>query len=101
MKKIFPVLRLIKFQSFISMTIVMMAFPAYANDTLYAITPDGLQFKKSTEISMESEDLYISLKQARVRYEFKNNSKKDITDIVSTCGKLQIEPVYKDSRSRS
>ena len=50
-----------------------------ANDTVVEITPKGLQFKIEKNISIEREDLYISLKKVEVSYIFKNHSDKDIT----------------------
>lgn len=53
--------------------------PSSANDTVAEITPKGLQFKIEENISIEREDLYISLKKIEVSYIFKNHSNKDIT----------------------
>lgn len=53
--------------------------PSIANDTIVEITPQGLQFKTEKNISIEREDLYISLKKVEVSYIFKNHSDKDIT----------------------
>ncbi|MBI4825928.1 MAG: DUF4424 family protein [Nitrospirae bacterium] len=52
---------------------------SFANDTVAEITPNGLQFKTEENISIEREDLYISLNKIEVSYIFKNHSDKDIT----------------------
>lgn len=44
-----------------------------ANDTIAELSTGGLVFKKSADISMLSEDLFISLNSIRVKYRFKNN----------------------------
>ena len=44
-----------------------------ANDTIAELSTGGLLFKKSADISMLSEELFISLKSIRVKYKFKNN----------------------------
>jgi hypothetical protein len=49
-----------------------------ANDGSAAWTPDGLMFVKTDNISIEEENLYISMRQIRVEYKFKNNSNKNI-----------------------
>lgn len=69
---------------FISAMICLQVFvflvnPSIANDTLVEITPQGLQFKIEKNISIEREDLYISLKKVEISYIFKNHSNKDIT----------------------
>jgi hypothetical protein len=52
---------------------------ASANDTITEITPQGLKFRTENNISIEREDLYISLNKIEVSYEFRNNSDRDIT----------------------
>ncbi|MDO5770303.1 MAG: DUF4424 family protein, partial [Psychrobacter sp.] len=55
---------------------------AQANDSTGYIATGGVQYLKNNNISMHSEDLYISKKEIRVNYEFKNLSNKDITETV-------------------
>ena len=62
-------------------SILVMA-SAHANDSTGYIATGGVQYLKSNNISMHSEDLYISKDKIRVNYEFKNLSNKDITETV-------------------
>lgn len=52
---------------------------SFANDTVVEITPKGLQLKIEENISIEREDLYISLEKIEAFYIFKNHSDKDVT----------------------
>jgi hypothetical protein len=56
-----------------------LAAPARANDTSAALAAGGLEFKRNGAIEMRSEDLFISMDQVRVRYVFRNTTKKDVT----------------------
>jgi len=51
---------------------------AQANDTSVGLDSGNIIFKKSDGIAMRSEDLYISPKQVKVRYEFANETSADI-----------------------
>lgn len=53
-----------------------------ANDSTGYISTGGVEYLKNKNISMHSEDLYISKDKIRVNYEFKNLSNKDITETV-------------------
>ncbi|SLJ85310.1 DUF4424 family protein [Psychrobacter sp. DAB_AL43B] len=53
-----------------------------ANDSTGYIGTGGVAYLKNKNISMHSEDLYISKDKIRVNYEFKNLSNKDITETV-------------------
>jgi hypothetical protein len=57
--------------------------PAQANDSEAAIGVGGLRLTPNAAISMDSEDLYISKDEVRVRYRFTNRSAKDQTLTVS------------------
>jgi len=50
---------------------------ASANDGYGGLTATGLQFGKSKTVWMVSEDLFLSPKQVRVRYVFRNDGPKD------------------------
>ncbi len=50
---------------------------ASANDGYGGLTATGLQFGKSKTVRMVSEDLFLSPKQVRVRYVFRNDGTKD------------------------
>jgi hypothetical protein len=64
---------------------IALAFTAgaSANDTFATLTTTGLVFAKSSEITMESEDLYISPVETRVKYVFKNESANPVTSIMA------------------
>lgn len=51
---------------------------AYANDTLAVLGAGGLELTTSEHIAMLSEDLHLSPSEVRVRYEFRNESNRDI-----------------------
>jgi hypothetical protein len=52
---------------------------ARANDTAAELSIGGLQFVRTDDIAMESEDLRISLDRVSVRYQFANTSRKPVT----------------------
>lgn len=57
--------------------------PASANDSSSAIGIGGLELTKNDSVSMDSEELYISRKQVRVKYQFTNVSDRDVDMLVS------------------
>lgn len=57
--------------------------PLNANDSAAAIGLGGLVLTRNDAISMDSEDLFISQAEIRVRYRFTNRSKRDIETLVS------------------
>lgn len=52
--------------------------PAHANDTTATLSAGGLELTVSPDIAMEKEELYLSTKDVRVSYLFRNTSKADI-----------------------
>jgi len=52
---------------------------ARANDSAAELSIGGLQFVRTNDIAMESEDLRISLDRVKVRYRFANTSGKPVT----------------------
>jgi len=56
---------------------------AVADDSSAALAAGGLVFTKQADIRMASEDLFISPKQVKVRYEFINDGKKDVQTVVA------------------
>jgi len=56
---------------------------AIANDTSAALGTGGLQFVQSDSVQMRSEDLFVSEREIRVRYVFRNTADRDITSIVA------------------
>ncbi|HEV7286868.1 MAG TPA: DUF4424 family protein, partial [Kaistia sp.] len=57
--------------------------PASANDSTAALSTGGLVYVLTEDIEMQSEDLFISLDEVRVRYTFENHSGHDITTLVA------------------
>ncbi len=62
---------------------LMAAAPLGANDSAASIGLGGLVLTQSDAISMDSEDLYISQKEVRVRYRFTNRTSRDVETLVS------------------
>jgi hypothetical protein len=58
-------------------------YAAYANDSSAQLAGGGLVLTKSADVRMASEDLYISPYEVRVRYEFVNDSARDIETLVA------------------
>jgi len=56
---------------------------ALADDSSAALSAGGLVLTKQADIRMAAEDLYLSPKQVRVRYEFVNDGPKDVETIVA------------------
>jgi hypothetical protein len=62
---------------------LLVVEPATANDTSAELATGGLIFTNSTAVEMESEDLFISMKEIRVRYRFYNHSDRDVVTHVA------------------
>jgi len=60
-----------------------LSTPAIADDSSAALGMGGLQFTKAASIRMAKEDLFISPKAVRIRYEFANDGAKDVDSIVA------------------
>jgi hypothetical protein len=56
---------------------------AGANDSTAELATGGLVLTKTTAIEMKSEDLFISPKQVRVKYQFLNTTSQDVTVTVA------------------
>ncbi|GAA0471542.1 DUF4424 domain-containing protein [Parasphingorhabdus litoris] len=63
--------------------LLAIAAPARANDSAAAVRLGGLELKQNDAISMDSEELFLSLKRVIVKYEFTNTTDRDITTLVS------------------
>jgi hypothetical protein len=61
----------------------LLAPGSQANDSEASLGAGGIALKKSDDIRMLSEDLFVSPEKVRVRYEFLNESDKDITTTVA------------------
>ena len=60
-----------------------LAQPCQANDSEAETSLGGLVLKQNDQISMDSEDLFISAKQVRVKYRFTNHSDRDVRALVA------------------
>ena len=67
----------------ISLSLITGCTGAVANDSTAELATGGLVFTKSEHVEMQSEDLFISTKEIRVRYHFFNNSDNDIVTQVA------------------
>lgn len=56
---------------------------ALANDSTATVGAGGLVLEKTDSIAMESEDLYVSVNEIRVRYRFRNLSARPVTTVVA------------------
>jgi hypothetical protein len=63
--------------------LALASTPALADDSSAALAAGGLVFTKQADIRMAIEDLHLSPKEARVRYEFVNDGKKDVETVVA------------------
>ena len=54
-----------------------------ANDTLAVFGAGGLQFEQTDKIRMEREDLYLSPREVRVSYVFRNLTDHDVSGRVA------------------
>jgi hypothetical protein len=74
------VLTLNRFLALAACLILSLAFglSVFANDSAVEVTPAGLQFMHMRDISMEKEDLFISLDRIEVSYVFRNNSPRAV-----------------------
>ncbi len=57
--------------------------PALANDSTAELETGGLVLLKSSDIQMLSEDLFISTKEIKIHYVFRNNSPRDIATVIA------------------
>ncbi|MGA7710839.1 MAG: DUF4424 family protein [Rhizomicrobium sp.] len=57
--------------------------PIWADDGAASLAAGSITFTKNTQIRMASEDLYISPVQVRVRFEFANDTERDVDALVA------------------
>lgn len=67
----------------VALLVAFAATPALANDTMSQLGAGGLIFLTSQNVTMQSEDLYVSPERVHVRYEFLNTGEADETALVS------------------
>lgn len=63
--------------------IVALAAAAHANDSTAELRAGGLQLIRSDVIDMVSEDLFLSTREVRVKYVYRNTSTADVTTRVA------------------
>jgi hypothetical protein len=68
---------------FVFCAAALVSAPALADDSSAALGAGGLVFTKQADIRMAVEDLSISPKQVKVRYEFVNDGKSDVETVVA------------------
>jgi len=61
----------------------VIAVPARANDSTAHLAAGGLVLSRNDAIEMRSEDLFVSMDEVRVRYQFYNRTDKDVTTLVA------------------
>ena len=64
------------------LTLALLTVSAHANDSAGWIATGGVQYLKSKDIRMVSEDLYISTDKIRVQYEFANDSTQAVQETI-------------------
>ncbi|HUO99371.1 MAG TPA: DUF4424 family protein [Rhizomicrobium sp.] len=67
----------------IALAALAAAGPAFADDSSAALSAGGVVFTANTPVKMAAEDLYVSPKAVRIRFEFVNPAKKDVDTIVA------------------
>ena len=70
-------------RSWTLMTALALAAPALANDSTAEHAAGGLVLTRSADIDMLSEDLFISAGEVRVRYVFRNRSRREIRTTIA------------------
>lgn len=65
------------------LTAAVLAWPARANDSEAAVGLGGIELVENRQVSMDSEDLYISEQEVRVRYRYTNHSDRDLELTIS------------------
>ncbi len=63
--------------------LVALSAPAKANDSAAAIGLGGLELQQNDAISMDSEELFLSMERVTVKYQFTNTTDKNVTTLVS------------------
>lgn len=66
----------------ILVTLLLSPLFCYGNDSTGYVGTGGIQYLKNNNITMQSEDLFLSKKQIRVNYQFKNLTNQDITETI-------------------
>lgn len=67
----------------LALAALLLASPALANDSTAELGAGGLVYVTTDAVRMKSEDLFVSMDEVRVRYEFENASDEDVTSLVA------------------
>lgn len=59
------------------------AWPAFANDSVAEIGVGGIVLARTQDVAMVREDLYLSMKEVKVDYVFRNETDEDVESIVA------------------
>ena len=63
--------------------LLIAAAPAFADDSSAALGAGGIVFTRNTPVRMAAEELFVSPKAVRIRFEFANDTAKDVDTIVA------------------
>jgi hypothetical protein len=69
--------------TFIAGALLIAVAPAFADDSSAALGAGGIVFTRDTPVHMAAEDLYVSPKAVRIRFEFVNDTTKDVDTVVA------------------
>jgi len=67
----------------LAIALALTTSPAAANDSTATLGAGGLVLTKSDDIALDREDLYVSTKEIRVHYEFRNTGGQDVATTVA------------------
>lgn len=67
----------VSFAAALAATAIALAVPAFANDSTATTGAGGLVLTRNAQIDMRAEDLFVSARQVRVRYVFRNTAATD------------------------
>lgn len=67
----------------LAVSLAAITVPVKANDSAAAIGLGGLELTQNDAISMDSEELFLSMKRVTVKYQFTNTTDKDVKTLVS------------------
>ena len=70
-------------RTFLVAFLIVVSSPAMANDSMAEIATGGLVLSRSDAVSMDHEELYISLKEIQVAYRFRNLTDAAVDTIVA------------------
>jgi hypothetical protein len=63
--------------------LLIAAAPAFADDSSASLGAGGIVFTRNTPVRMAAENLYVGPKAVRIRFEFVNDTAKDVDTIVA------------------